>query len=146
MSKDTSTGADLKAVVGLRLKQVCPKAGISVLENLAVGTKPNGRPNRFPFVLVSDHNHERRALVACKAQNFGGSAEEKVPFDVIRILEAMEHDNRYVRSFLVLGGTGWSSDLIDFYVGNLGIYIPKMVGKVTILGLDDLLSEKFELS
>lgn len=145
MARDTTTGKYLRGLVGMRLQQVCPKRGLDVLENQVVGTRPGGQDNRMPFVLVKKSNEDVRGIVACKVQNTGGTAEQKVPFEIIRLLEAMKFDKRHRHAWLVLGGIGWTADLVDYYIDGLQVYIPKMKGKVTVLGFDDLLSEKFEL-
>lgn len=49
-----------------------------------------------------------------KWQQVSGTAEQKVPFEVICLLEALESGD-YVGTYLVLGGEGWT--LRDFYVG-----------------------------
>jgi hypothetical protein len=49
----------------------------------------------------------RKILVSLKWQQVSGTAEQKVPFEVICLLEALqagEHDKAY----LVLGGEGWT--------------------------------------
>ena len=54
----------------------------------------------------------RKILVSLKWQQVSGTAEQKVPFEVICLLEALsagEHD----RAYLVLGGEGWT--LRTFY-------------------------------
>lgn len=45
-------------------------------------------------------------LVSVKWQQVSGTAEQKVPFEVICLAEAMEA-GAYVRAFIVLGGEGW---------------------------------------
>jgi hypothetical protein len=54
----------------------------------------------------------RKMLISLKWQQVSGTAEQKVPFEVICLLEALEaglHDKAY----LVLGGEGWT--LRNFY-------------------------------
>jgi len=64
----------------------------------------------------------RRILISMKWQQVSGTAEQKVPFEVICLVEAMEaggHDKAY----LVLGGEGWKWRA--FYTGGgLKRYIP----------------------
>ena len=58
------------------------------------------------------HKSDRNVLISLKWQQVSGSAEQKVPFEVICLLEALqtgEHDKAY----LVLGGEGWT--LRNFY-------------------------------
>lgn len=44
-------------------------------------------------------------LVSVKWQQVSGTAEQKVPFEVICLLDAIEH-GPYVKAYLVLGGEG----------------------------------------
>jgi hypothetical protein len=72
-------------------------------------------------------------LVSVKWQQVTGTAEQKVPFEVICLLEALEC-GPYSKAFLVLGGEGWK--LRSFYVdGGLKKYLP-IDGRVEILTLE----------
>ena len=58
------------------------------------------------------HKDGRNVLISLKWQQVSGTAEQKVPFEVICLLEALRggaHDQAY----LVLGGEGWT--LRSFY-------------------------------
>jgi hypothetical protein len=48
----------------------------------------------------------RSILVSMKWQQVSGTAEQKVPYEVICLLEALESVN-YAKAYLVLGGEGW---------------------------------------
>jgi hypothetical protein len=54
----------------------------------------------------------RKVLISLKWQQVSGTAEQKVPFEVICLLEALE-DPQYEKAYLVLGGEGWT--LRNFY-------------------------------
>ena len=54
----------------------------------------------------------RRVLVSLKWQQVSGTAEQKVPFEVICLLEALR-SGEYAKAYLVLGGEGWT--LRTFY-------------------------------
>ncbi len=51
-------------------------------------------------------------LISLKWQQVSGTAEQKVPFEVICLSEAMQ-EGEFNRAYLVLGGDGWK--LRDFY-------------------------------
>lgn len=71
--------------------------------------------------------------ISMKWQQVSGTAEQKVPFEVICLLEAIKIGD-YVKAYLVLGGEGWS--LRDFYTSDgLSGYI-NYSGKVHILTLE----------
>ena len=63
----------------------------------------------------------RRFLVSVKWQQVSGTAEQKVPFEVICLTEAME-SGKFEKAYLVLGGEGWT--LRGFYTsGGLRKYL-----------------------
>ena len=51
-------------------------------------------------------------LVSLKWQQTGGTAEQKVPFEIMCLAQEMQTGN-YAAAYLVLGGGGWT--LRDFY-------------------------------
>jgi len=67
------------------------------------------------FVDVIAEKDGRKFLISMKWQQVSGTAEQKVPFEIICLLEALEAGH-YAKGYLVLGGEGWS--LRDFYVGD----------------------------
>jgi hypothetical protein len=75
-------------------------------------------------------------LVSLKWQQTSGTAEQKVPFEVICLADAVRNSGgKYSRAYLVLGGGGWT--LKQFYVGGgLKDYM-RNEESVTILTLDD---------
>jgi hypothetical protein len=53
-------------------------------------------------------------LISVKWQQVSGTAEQKVPFEVICLLEALGA-GKWAKAYLVLGGEGWT--LRSFYTG-----------------------------
>jgi len=75
----------------------------------------------------------RKILISLKWQQVSGTAEQKVPFELICLLEALrtgQHDKAY----LVLGGEGWT--LRNFYTS--GGLMPFLVNaeKVDVVTLE----------
>jgi hypothetical protein len=67
------------------------------------------------------HKDGRNILISLKWQQVSGTAEQKVPFEVICLLEALQAGN-HDRAYLVLGGEGWT--LRQFYTsGGLKRYL-----------------------
>lgn len=58
------------------------------------------------------HKDGRNVLISLKWQQVSGTAEQKVPFEVICLLDALEARN-HDKAYLVLGGEGWT--LRSFY-------------------------------
>ena len=62
-------------------------------------------------------------MISLKWQQVGGTAEQKVPFEVICLMDAMAQNPNYQKAYLVLGGEGWT--LREFYISkDLQQYIP----------------------
>jgi hypothetical protein len=63
----------------------------------------------------------RQFLVSVKWQQVSGTAEQKVPFEVICLIEALD-GSAYEKAYVVLGGEGWK--LREFYTkGGLSKYL-----------------------
>jgi len=58
----------------------------------------------------------RPFLASVKWQQVSGTAEQKVPFEIICLIEAMEAEE-YEKAYLVLGGDGWK--LREAYVAGV---------------------------
>jgi hypothetical protein len=65
----------------------------------------------------------RKFLISVKWQQVSGTAEQKVPFEVICLVEAMHaQPATYDKAYVVLGGEGWT--LRGFYTsGGLQKYV-----------------------
>jgi hypothetical protein len=78
----------------------------------------------------------RQFLLSVKWQQVSGTAEQKVPFEVICLVEVLE-TGKYDKAYLVLGGEGWK--LRNFYTsGGLAKYI-RNSEKVEIMTLESFI-------
>ncbi|MBI2193460.1 MAG: hypothetical protein HYU36_15905 [Planctomycetes bacterium] len=78
-----------------------------------IGTRPGGRKHKVDLVASKG---DATFLISLKWQQVSGTAEQKVPFEVICLAEAVRDGNgRWTKAYVVLGGEGWT--LRDFYVG-----------------------------
>ena len=76
----------------------------------------------------------RQILVSLKWQQTSGTAEQKVPFEVISMIEAME-TGRFAAAYVVLGGVKWKFK--DFFLkGGLSPYVPKS-NLVNLIALEE---------
>lgn len=77
----------------------------------------------------------RSVLISVKWQQVSGTAEQKVPFEVICLLDAMDSNpGNYAKAYVVLGGEGWK--LRGFYTsGGLIKYIT-YADRLEILSLE----------
>ena len=114
--RNTGTGGVLERMVLPALEQ----GGYSCRVQVKIGQRL-GCGAHFVDVIAS--KDERHFLVSVKWQQVSGTAEQKVPFEVMCLVEAMD-TGQYDKAYVVLGGEGWK--LRDFYVaGGLKEYIPR---------------------
>ena len=115
------------------------------IPQVSVGEKPGGGKHRVDWELswISDSNV--RGLVSCKYQGTSGTAEEKIAYEVIKLLHSMKVDPRYKHSWIVMGGDGWSSGMRTFVHDHLREWIPEMDKKITIFTTDQLINADIAL-
>lgn len=105
-ARDTRTGQVLEQMVLPALEN----GGYAFETQEFIGRRPGGAKHKVD-VLVTE---PKRLLVSLKWQQTSGSTEQKVPFEVICLAEAMR-EGEYDKAYLVLGGQGWR--LREFYLG-----------------------------
>ncbi len=126
MPRRTSTGAVLESMVLPALKH----GGYETKKQVRIGERLNGR-RHFADVVASKGN--KKFIVSMKWQQTSGTAEQKVPYEVICLSEAVKKFD-YEKAYLVLGGDGWT--LRDYFVGGgLNDHI-NYDGQVVILTLE----------
>ena len=103
--RNTSTGAVLEAMVVPALD----RGGYTWRVQVETGTRPGGRRHQVDAIAQKDG---ASVLVSLKWQQTSGTAEQKVPFEVMCLADAVR-TKKADRAFLVLGGDGWT--LRDFY-------------------------------
>ncbi len=85
------------------------RGGYEYKTQVKIGKRPGGGAHKVDA--VAERGGER-ILVSLKWQQVGGTAEQKVPFEVICLAEEVR-EGRFQKAYLVLGGDGWT--LRDFY-------------------------------
>lgn len=121
--RDTTTGRVFENMVEAALKS----GGYAVEHQKPVGTRPNG--GRHIVDLIARKNG-RAVLVSLKWQQAAGTAEQKIPYEIICLAEIMEQTkaaanpaDRYPNACIVLGGSGWT--LREWYLsGALEKHLP----------------------
>ena len=104
----TKTGHTLEQMILPALAQ----GGYSAQSQVYVGLRPSGKRHRVD--LLATDKDGRRYLISAKWQQVAGTAEEKVPYEIICLAETVA-TGRYARAYLVLGGAGWT--LRRFFTG-----------------------------
>ena len=114
MTRDTRTGSVLERMILPSLDQ----GGYSYRLQVPLGNRPGGGRHMVDAVATKA---SMSVLLSVKWQQVSGTAEQKVPFEVICLLAALDAPS-YHKAYLVLGGEGWT--LRDFYTsGGLSKYI-----------------------
>jgi hypothetical protein len=147
--RNTTTGAVLETMILPALKN----AGYHHRRQVNIGHRLGG--GRVHLIDALAWNGDTTFLISLKWQQTSGTAEQKVPFEVICLADAVRSDQRGfgriycadcyelhspdeahdLRSYLVLGGEGWS--LRDFYTnGGLDRHLvrPDLVRIVSLEG------------
>lgn len=128
--RDTTTGSVLEQMVLPALK----RGGYEYRTQVNIGTRLGGGRH---FADAIAEKAGQRWLVSMKWQQVGGTAEQKVPFEVICLAEALSTAG-YEGAYLVLGGNGWT--LRDFYTGGgLKKHLANS-DKVQIITLEDFVA------
>jgi hypothetical protein len=145
MGRDTTTGSNYEAIIEMCIKRSCEKNHLKAANQVTIGVKPGGGKHRVDWEISDITNPDKRGLISCKYQGTSGTAEEKIAYEVIKLLHAMKIDTRYEKSWIIIGGEGWSTGMREFINVHLKEWIPEMKNKVKILTTDQLISEDISL-
>jgi hypothetical protein len=131
MSRNTRTGFVLERMVLPALEQ----GGYSYRVQVRLG-KRFGIGSHVVDAIAEKNG--RQILISVKWQQVSGTAEQKVPFEIICLLEAV-NNGPYEKAYLVLGGEGWT--FRNFYTsGGLAKYL-SYADTVKILTLESFVAE-----
>jgi len=143
--RDTTTGSNYEAIIEMCIKRSCEKNQLTAISQATVGDKPGGGKHRVDWEIFRTSEPNVRGLISCKFQGTSGTAEEKIAYEVIKLLYSMKIDSRYKKSWIIMGGEGWSSGMRGFVNDHLSEWIPAMTNKVEILTTDQLISANLAL-
>ena len=106
------------------------RGGYSYRKQAIVGKRPGGRSHKIDLLV---EKASEKFLISMKWQQKSGTAEQKVPFEIICLAEAMRENPTYKRGYVVLGGPAWT--LRDYFVEKIQQHL---VGTETVkvLGLE----------
>lgn len=114
---DTRSGRVLESMIIPALE----RGGYTWTEQCVVGTRLGGGDHRVDVLAVGPDG--RKHLISMKWQEVSGTAEQKVPFEVMCLLDIIRHGEEKYDAYVVLGGEGWKRR--DFFVsGGMGEYMP----------------------
>ena len=145
-SRDTTTGSNYEAIIEMCIKRSCEKNNLEATSQTNVGIKPGGGKHRIDWEIIDKTNPNSRGLISCKFQGTTGTAEEKIAYEVIKLLHAMKLDSRYKKSWIIMGGEGWSPGMREFIKNHLGEWIPEMRDRVIVMTTDQLINTNLSLA
>jgi hypothetical protein len=117
MSKrDTGTGDVLEMMVLPSLE----RGGYECVKRTSIGKRPAGGKHIVDAIAIKD---KAKILISLKWQQVNGTAEQKIPYEIICLLKALKDNGSiYSKAYVVLGGEGWT--MRNFYVeGGLNEYL-----------------------
>jgi hypothetical protein len=144
-SRDTTTGSNYEAIIEMCIRRSCDKNNLEAISQSTIGSKPGGGKHRVDWEIFDKDDSTRRGLISCKYQGTSGTAEEKIAYEVIKLLHTMQSDTRYRHSWIIMGGEGWSTGMREFIRNHLTDWIPAMENRVTILTTDQLINSDLAL-
>ena len=144
-SRDTTTGSNYEAIIEMCIKRSCEKNNLEAISQANIGIKPGGGKHRVDWEIFDKSDPNSRGLISCKYQGTSGTAEEKMAYEVIKLLYTMKMDSRYKKSWIIMGGEGWSVGMREFIKNHLSEWIPGMGNSVRIFTTDQLIQEGVNL-
>jgi hypothetical protein len=101
--RDTRTGSVLENMVLPALI----RGGYSFKKQVIIGQHLGGRDHRVDVLAATPEGGQ--IPISLKWQQVSGTAEQKVPFEVICLAEAVRKSaGKFEKAYLVLGGEGWT--------------------------------------
>jgi hypothetical protein len=106
---DTRTGQVLESMIVPALE----RGGYKWRKQTIIGQRIGGHRHKVDILASKAGSPE--IPISLKWQQTSGTAEQKVPFEVICLADLIQKSQgRFKKAYLVLGGEGWS--LKDFYL------------------------------
>jgi len=130
----TTSGQVLEAL----LIPVAQKNHYQIESQVWIGAGLGGGKHRLDALLTAD-NAEKIA-VSLKWQGGPGSVDEKVPYEVVKLLTLMDEHAELKRAYIIIGGNGFRPRLVAYYrSGDLCKYVPA-AGRVKIVSIDEFMT------
>lgn len=132
--RDTSTGWVLEQMVLPALQ----RGGYNPRKQVDIGLRLGG--GRHKVDVLAEPPGQQGVLVSLKWQQSSGTAEQKVPFEVLCLADAIaKSEGRFRKAYIVLGGDGWK--LKEFYTsGGLDQYLT-VGSNVEVMTLDGFIAK-----
>ena len=129
MPRNTRTGSVLEQMILPALAQ----GGYQYRLQVPIGPRLGG--GRHVVDVIATDGNGLEYLISLKWQQVSGTAEQKVPFEIICLADAISaSDGRFARGYVVLGGGGWK--LRDFFTSGLLVRYFRNIESIAIMTLE----------
>jgi hypothetical protein len=131
--RDTGTGAVMEQMVLPALE----RGGYEYFRQVDIGDRLGG--GRHVVDVIAYDQAGQGYLISMKWQQTSGTAEQKVPFEAMCLVQAaLAEPQRYVRAYLVLGGPSWK--LRDFFTEGGLVPFLRHEDRVSIVTLESFIA------
>ncbi|RME33517.1 MAG: hypothetical protein D6793_09670, partial [Thermoflexia bacterium] len=107
--RKTTTGQVLEQMVLPALQH----GNYTYKRQVAIGERLGGGQHKVDLVVTSAQGE--KILVSLKWQQASGTAEQKVPYEIMCLAEAIRSSEEFSRAYIVLGGGRWSKR--EYFIG-----------------------------
>ena len=131
--RDTTTGAVMEQMVLPAIE----RGGYEYFRQVEIGRRLGG--GKHIVDLVAYNPEGRGYLISLKWQQISGTAEQKVPYEAMCLIQAViEEPERYEKAYLVLGGPAWT--LRNFYIDGGLLPFLRQPDLVSIVNLEEFVA------
>ena len=132
-ARDTRTGSVMERMILPALEM----GGYRFERNVHIGSRLGVSRHRIDT--LAEDEDGRVHLISLKWQQVQGTAEQKIPFEIICLVDAIRSGDRFCKAHLVLGGNGWRYK--EFYLaGGLNPYLNN-AHLVNVASLEDFVQK-----
>ncbi|MFN3762379.1 MAG: PD-(D/E)XK nuclease superfamily protein [Anaerolineae bacterium] len=129
--RKTTTGAVLEQMVLPALEH----GNYTYEKQVVVGQRLGGGAHKADIVATNAQGE--KIIISLKWQQVSGTAEQKVPYEIMCLAEAIR-TGEYSRAYVVLGGRGWSKR--DYFTSGKWQEYIRNVETVRVVTLEDFVS------
>ncbi len=129
--RKTTTGAVLEQMVLPALEH----GNYTYEKQVVVGQRLGGGAHKADIVATNAQGE--KIIISLKWQQVSGTAEQKVPYEIMCLAEAIR-TGEYNRAYVVLGGRGWSKR--DYFTSGKWREYIRNVETVRVVTLEDFVS------
>jgi hypothetical protein len=138
---DTSSGKKYEEVIS---KILSLKKDYSWKDQVLIGTQPDGRGHKIDF--VGEHQTSKeKILVSCKVQEGSGTTFEKLTYEVLKLIDALNKNQEYKKAYILLDGQqfnkGTTAQHVAWVKQGLKVFIPSNdLTKVRVMSASEFIN------